>query len=477
MITFFTLGLSAFLICLVTTPLCRDLFLRLGLVDRPDSDRKFHLRAVPRIGGVPIVLSYLGALLLALLCNIAGGKIYIQHEHLFKALLPAAALIFATGLLDDLVGLRPRHKLLGQTAAAILAVSLGVRLSMCATHPWLGGLLSVCWLVGCSNAVNLIDGMDGLAAGVGLLATVTTLLVALLSGNVGLALATIPLAGCLLAFLCYNFSPATVFLGDCGSLTIGFVLGCFSLIWSQHNGTLLGIMAPLMALALPLIDVGLAIGRRYLRAVPLFQGDRGHIHHMVLNLGFSTRNAALLLYGVCILCASLALLTNFSAAGMRWPIVILFCCLVMVGIDRLGYVEFNAARRALSHTAARRAISDEIYLHELTLALNNADSVAQWWLIAREAFLDLGFATVDLEIYGHAFREHFHPAKLRPSCRIHLDLGEQGFITLTRMPEQASPRAMMAVLRQLQLSIEERPLLSEFTAVEQVSSVVSSHAA
>ena len=477
MAPFFTLGLSAFFICLVTTPLCRDLFLRAGLVDRPDSDRKFHLRAVPRMGGVPIVISYVCALLLALLSNIAGGKIYIQHEHLFKALLPAAALIFATGLLDDLVGLKPLHKLFGQTAAAILAVSLGVRLSMSGTHPWVGGVLSVCWLIGCSNAVNLIDGMDGLATGVGLLATVTTLLVALLTGNTGLALATIPLAGCLLAFLCYNFSPATVFLGDCGSLTIGFVLGCFSLIWSQHTGTFLGIMAPLMALALPLIDVGLAIGRRFLRAAPLFKGDRGHIHHMVLNLGFSTRNAALLLYGVCILCASLALLTNFSSKGMRWTVVIVFCCLVLIGVNRLGYIEFNAARRALSHSAARRAISDEIYLHELTHSLQNADTVGQWWMIAREAFLELGFATVDLKIYGYVFSEDFFSTTFRPSCRIHLDLGEEGSVVLTRMPENAPPRAMMAVLRQLQISIEERSSMAAFAPVEQGSSVAASTAA
>jgi UDP-GlcNAc:undecaprenyl-phosphate GlcNAc-1-phosphate transferase len=288
------LGISAFLFCLFFTPLCRDLFVRHGIVDYPDDNRKLHLHAVPRIGGVPIALAYGAALILLFSFNPGGGKIYIQHDQLFHALLPAAALIFATGLVDDIYGLRPWQKLAGQLAAATLAVFLGVRLEYFPTHPSISIAISIIWLVGCTNAVNLIDGMDGLATGIGLLATMTTILVALLSGNYGLALATFPLAGCLLGFLPYNFSPATVFLGDCGSLTIGFVLGCFGLIWSQRSESWIGMFAPLMVLALPLIDVGLAICRRFLRCTPIFQGDHNHIHHKVLGLGFCTRDAALI---------------------------------------------------------------------------------------------------------------------------------------------------------------------------------------
>ena len=475
--TFLILGVLAFLLCLGLTPLCRDLFLRAGLVDRPDSERKFHLRAVPRMGGVPIVISYVVSLCLVLLFDLGGGKLSIQHEHLFKALLPAAAIIFATGLLDDLNGLKPRMKLLGQFVGALLAVGMGVRLSLSTTHPWLGGALSVCWLVGCSNAVNLIDGMDGLATGVGLMATLTTLLVALLSGNVGLALATVPLAGCLLAFLRYNFSPASVFLGDCGSLTIGFLLGCFSLIWSQHTSSLVGMLAPLMALALPLIDVSLAIGRRFLRDVPLFKGDRGHIHHMVLRLGFSTRDAALVLYAVCGLCASLAIITSVSRREYDWVLLTIFCCLVIVGISKLGYIEFRSAMRALTHTAARKAVTDEIYLHELEQALVRADSMEQWWIVARGAFLELGFASVDLELYGILFQEQFVPDARQPSCRLHLDLGEHGSMILTRMPEAAAPRTMMPALRSLQASIEERPSPVSFAAAPHKRRGITANAA
>ena len=319
------LGATAFLLCLLLTPLCRDLFLRFNIVDHPDADRKLHLKPIPRIGGIPIVLAYGGALGLMLLLAPHGARISIQHTRLLQSLLPPAALIFLVGLADDIYGLRPRYKLAGQTVAAVLAVALGARLTELhglAHSPWLMLPLSVFWLVGCSNSINLIDGLDGLASGVGRFAVLATLLAAGVSGNLGLAMATAPLAGCLLAFLRYNFSPASIFLGDCGSLTIGFLLGCFGLIWTERTGTLVGMAAPMMALALPLVDVGLSISRRYLRSVPIFKADRGHIHHMVLARGFKPRDAALILYGVCGISAFMALLLSVTAHYFRGLIVL-----------------------------------------------------------------------------------------------------------------------------------------------------------
>jgi UDP-GlcNAc:undecaprenyl-phosphate GlcNAc-1-phosphate transferase len=456
--TFFVLGASAFLICLIATPLCRNLFLRAGLVDPPDKDRKFHKTPVPRLGGVPIVLSYAAALVLMFVFNPGGGTIYVQHDQLFHALVPGAAIIFLIGLVDDLLDIKPWQKLAGQLTGAIVAVSLGARISSHHFNPVVGGVLSVFWLVGCTNAVNLIDGMDGLATGVGLLATLTTLGVALISGNHGLAMATVPLAACLLAFLRYNFAPATIFLGDCGSLTIGFVLGCFGLIWSQGTGTWLGMIAPLMALALPLIDVGLAIGRRFLRSAPIFKGDRGHIHHKILGLGFSTGHAALLLYGVCALFASLALLAGFTNKLFALPVLLLFCCLVFAGVNHLGYIEFAAARKVLTGGMMQRTVSDEIYLHEFHVALRRANSIDLWWETARKCFIDLGFASADLELYGRSYHEHFIPTR-KTSCRINLDLGGHGSLMLTRPPEKHTPKIMMATLKQLQDSIEEGPIL------------------
>ena len=451
------LGSLAFVLCLVLTPLCRNLFLRFDIVDRPDELRKLHLKPIPRIGGIPIVLSYAGALAIMLLVAPRGARISVQHTQLILELLPAAAVIFLTGLLDDLLTLKPWQKLGGQGLAALLAVSLGARLSLGhGASAWVTVPLSLVWLIGCTNAVNLIDGLDGLATGVGLFATVTTLVVSLIQGNVGLAMATVPLAGCLLAFLRYNFSPASVFLGDSGSLTIGFMLGCFSLIWSQHSGTLLGMTAPLMVLALPLIDVGLAIGRRLVRSKPIFQGDRGHIHHMVLARGATPRNAALILYGVSGLAAFLAVLQSFPSYQFRGLVIIVFFALVWTGINHLGYVELSAARRTLTHRMVLRVLKEEIYLQDLDRALLGARSVEDCWIIIRDACRDLSFASVQMYLQDQSYEATFLNSIHDLSWRLTLSLGRKGHLILTRVQDSKSPKHMMTVLDRLQQVIQER---------------------
>jgi UDP-GlcNAc:undecaprenyl-phosphate/decaprenyl-phosphate GlcNAc-1-phosphate transferase len=167
------------------------------------------------------------------------------------------------------------------------------------TDAWWNVPLTILWLLACMNAFNLVDGLDGLAVGVGLFATLTVFTAAMMQHNMVLAVATFPLAGALLAFLCYNFNPATIFLGDSGSLLIGFLLGCYAAIWSNKSATLLGMTAPLMALSIPLLDVALAIVRRFLRRQPIFAADRGHIHHRLLDRGFTPRRVVLMLYGLC----------------------------------------------------------------------------------------------------------------------------------------------------------------------------------
>ena len=456
------LGLLAFLVCFITTPLVRDLCLRWNIVDHPDGDRKLHVRPIPRIGGIPIALSYAAALGLMLIFAPPGARIRIQHEQLVWALLPATGLIFLVGLLDDLRSLRPWQKLAGQAAAAALAVSLGARIA-----PMHGGVLahaagllfSFLWLIGCTNAVNLIDGLDGLASGVGLFASGTTLIAAMLAGNTGLAMATVPLVGCLLAFLRYNFAPASVFLGDSGSLTIGFMLGCFGLIWSHQSGSLLGMAAPLMALALPLVDVGLSIGRRFMRSRPIFGADRGHIHHMVLALGFKPRDAALILYGFCGLAAFLALLLNVSSMHHLWPLTLLvFCAIVYAGVNALGYVELSAVRQTLSKKKILRSLQEEIYLQELDRSLMLAGTASECWEVVRAACTDLRFATVRMYLQGASFEEQLTVRPDDISWEMNLSLGRNGHLKLTRVAESKAPVLMMKVLHLLQQSIKGKAL-------------------
>lgn len=442
------LGTISFLLCFALTPVLRDLFLHWRLVDLPDGGRKSHAHAVPRIGGLPIVISCASAF--AFLYWFHSGRVYIQHGEVLQGVLPAAGVMFLVGFLDDLVQLRPLYKLAGQVAAASLAVAFGVRLNLHHLPPAACVVFSIAWLICCTNAVNLIDGMDGLATGVSLLATLTVLGIAVMYGHVGLALVTAPLAGALLAFLRYNFSPASVFLGDCGSLTIGFLLGCFGLVWSQHAHSVVGLAAPLMALALPLTDVGLAIGRRFLRNVPIFQGDRGHIHHRVLALGFSTRHTALILYGVCCAFASLAVLATISNKAL--PFLVLLLVLIVLGISRLGYTEFVAvAREALTIRSIRSAIRGNICVEDFYLALRSADSIEACWDVLRTACRDLHFASAELEIHGVRFRETFFECGPdTASFGIELRLGEGSTLYLTRVSEEDAPRITMNVLHRLQ---------------------------
>jgi UDP-GlcNAc:undecaprenyl-phosphate/decaprenyl-phosphate GlcNAc-1-phosphate transferase len=301
MFALIVVALCSLLVSFFLTPFFRDFFGFLEMVDRPNSDRKIHARPVPRVGGIPLVVSYfLSAVALIAL----GGQwraMFNGHDpsiQLMIRLMPAVALIFATGLYDDIRGLTPGRKLAGQLAAASYAYWAGVRLETPPGYsPILIALVSILWLVFCANAINLIDGIDGLAAGVALLATISLLMASLLHHHPGLALTMAPLVGGLLGFLCYNFNPASVFLGDSGSLLCGFLLGCAGLMWNRHASTGLGRAAPLVALAFPAAEVMLSISRRFLRNRPIFAADRNHIHHRILSMAFSQRSAALILYG------------------------------------------------------------------------------------------------------------------------------------------------------------------------------------
>jgi len=338
----------SFLLAMGLTRLVRDTSTRLGLVDLPDNRRKTHLLAVPRTGGVAIVAAYLLAYVLLLYTPLPGGAMVRASLPFIWRLLPATAVIFATGLLDDVYRLKPWWKLAGQVAASALAYAGGLRLAEIAGYShfgWLSLPLTIGWLVLCANAFNLIDGIDGLATGVGVVAALTTLVAALLQGNIPLVLATAPLIGALVAFLYYNFNPASIFLGDSGSLLIGFLLGAYGIIWSQKSATMLGMAAPTMALALPLLEVGLSVFRRFLRNEPIFNADRGHIHHRLLDRGFTPRRVTLVLYAVCSIGAALSLSQNVLHNRLTGAVVLLFAICACGGIQYLGYVEFSATRR------------------------------------------------------------------------------------------------------------------------------------
>jgi UDP-GlcNAc:undecaprenyl-phosphate GlcNAc-1-phosphate transferase len=247
--------------------------------------------------------------------------------------------------------------------------------------------------------------MDGLAAGVGLFASATILLAALVQHNLPLALASMPLVGCLIAFLRYNFNPASVFLGDSGSLLIGFLLACFGALWSQKSVTLIAMLAPVLAVSIPLLDVALSITRRFLRKRPIFQGDRGHIHHKLLDRGFSQRATVLVIYAVCFLAALVSLLVSALHNQFSGFIIFLFGIPVWIGIQYLGYPEFAKAARIFLKGGFRQIIDAEARLHDFESALTKAADMDECWTTILKGSREFGFQGVRMSVAGTVWEE------------------------------------------------------------------------
>jgi UDP-GlcNAc:undecaprenyl-phosphate GlcNAc-1-phosphate transferase len=247
--------------------------------------------------------------------------------------------------------------------------------------------------------------MDGLAAGVGLVAAVTMLIAALTQGNLPLALATMPLAGCLLGFLRYNFNGASVFLGDSGSLLIGFLLGCYGALWSEKSVTLVALTVPLLAVSIPLLEVVLSIVRRYLRYRPIFEADRGHIHHKLLERGLSPKGVVLTIYAFCAVVAALSLLAGSLRSQFSGLIVVVFCASAWMGIRHLGYTEFATAGRLFLQGGFRRIIDFETRLAEFEKTLARAAGIEECWIRIRSGSREFGFQGVRMNFEGQVFED------------------------------------------------------------------------
>lgn len=457
MLSLLLLAVISFAACYLLTPLVRNLFSALGVVDVPDTTRKLHKRPVPRVGGIAIIGAYVLAFLALAALPYGGGV----HESLSSVWMlgPAIAIVFFTGLIDDIISLRPWQKLVGHLAASIWVWAAGVRVmgfSQFSIEGWWTLPLTVLWLVFCTNSFNLIDGVDGLAAGAGFVAASTMLVAAIVQDNLALALATAPLAGCLLAFLRYNLSPASIFLGDCGSLTIGFMLGCFGVIWSQKSATVLGMTAPLMALSLPLLDTLLAIVRRVIRLRPIFGADRAHIHHRLLDEGLTPRRVTFVLYGACGIAAIFSLLQSMAYAQFRGLLVVLFCGAAWVAITRLKYMEFAVARRVLFQ-GIRRTLELELWLATFEQSLNAATTVQECWDEIRNASEQLGFSEVRLFVAGEFYQARFRELEPAKCWAMHIPLADAGYIHVTRDIERGiQPGAAGPLLETARKTLDAR---------------------
>jgi UDP-GlcNAc:undecaprenyl-phosphate GlcNAc-1-phosphate transferase len=354
----FLLGPAALaaLLSFLLTPLARWASVGLGAIDLPDS-RKVHLAPMPRLGGLAVLLS--GSLVLA-----AGwlgflGPYARLGEPLASGIVLGLAPVVAISLLDDVRGVRARWKALAHLVGALLAVHAGVVLNP-EVHflgePLRIGILaaplSVLWIVGLTNAFNLVDGLDGLSAGLALISSVSLAAVYLIVGERTTAACVLVLAGALVGFLPFNLYPAKIFLGDTGAASIGFVLGCFALKGGATMSAGFATVLPVLVLGLPIAETLISMARRLVRRAEkrgsgVFEADRDHIHHRLMSFGVGHRKAVLMLYGVGLLCAAMgfvSLLLTSHQAGLLLSALLLAA---LIGVKRLGYDEFALLRKGV----------------------------------------------------------------------------------------------------------------------------------
>ncbi|OGC04808.1 hypothetical protein A2276_02455 [candidate division WOR-1 bacterium RIFOXYA12_FULL_43_27] len=298
--------LTAFLLTILATPAAIKLAFKIGAVDTPNQ-RKIHTDTIPRLGGIAIFFGFFSALILGLIIAFFSGS-KLNLLPIFGITL-GSIIIVLLGIKDDMKSLKPSTKFFWQIVAATVAYGFGVSVSFM-TNPFNGLMaipmiisfpLTLLWIVGVTNAINLIDGLDGLAAGVTAISASILFFVALRTHQIGAALTMLCLAGAALGFLRYNFFPAKIFLGDSGSLLLGFVLATSSIIGVFKTTLVVALIIPLLILGVPIFDTLFAIGRRMKEGQPVFKADNKHIHHMLLRAGFTQREAVLSIYIVCFL--------------------------------------------------------------------------------------------------------------------------------------------------------------------------------
>ena len=362
------LFLVALLATLLATPLAKCIAQHLGAIDKPD-ERRINKVPIPRMGGIGIALG----LVAAVAVQVAGTKllgwptVFVPHMQLqgvdYKLLTVAVVIVFLTGAIDDVRNLKPRQKLLGQILAACVAAASGLVIGNVANPftaelipiGWLAYPITVVYLVAFTNVINLIDGLDGLAAGITAISCAAMFYLSYEAHQIDAAVLACILAGCCLGFLRYNFNPASIFMGDCGSNMLGFLLGVIALLGVNRVAAATTLIVPLVIAGVPIIDTFAAIVRRRRGHTAISQADTGHIQHRLIKQGFDQRLAALMIYGWSILLAAGAIIMTKVALPLRFVVFILLVSVSAVFIRKL-----HLFKPVLLHRYNPKTHTDEI---------------------------------------------------------------------------------------------------------------------
>ncbi|MZQ96455.1 MAG: undecaprenyl/decaprenyl-phosphate alpha-N-acetylglucosaminyl 1-phosphate transferase [Acidaminobacter sp.] len=321
------------MISYLMTPVAIRVAHAVGAIDVPKDERRVHSKPIPRLGGLAIFIAFMATYLA--FNSMSGIK--------EMGLVAGALIIVVTGVFDDMKPISAKLKLAAQIAAALVLFFSGTRIDFLtnyfgASEMIYVGMLSlpitIFWIVGITNTVNLIDGLDGLAAGISIIAASSLAYVAIVNGRVETALVTVLIVGSCLGFLPYNFNPAKIFMGDTGSLFLGFMLAATSIDGSIKGATFLVFAAPILALGLPIFDTTFAILRRFLSGRPIMEADKGHLHHRLLSLGYHQRTVVLAMYFISVLLGLSGIFLIQGAIGSMTVALAAAVLLILIPIRR-----------------------------------------------------------------------------------------------------------------------------------------------
>jgi UDP-GlcNAc:undecaprenyl-phosphate/decaprenyl-phosphate GlcNAc-1-phosphate transferase len=421
-VAFFAVFFLSLLFSFVLTRYVRDVASARGWVAVPSHDRHLHAAPLPRLGGVAIFISFSLSLLVALAVShyIPNLRSTLSFRTLATIFVPAS-IIFLLGVYDDLYTVGPYKKFAVQALAATMLFLGGLRILnipvLFGEHqlPWFVGLpFTILWVLAITNAFNLIDGLDGLAAGSALFSTLVAFVVALLSGYSLVTIMTIALAGAILGFLRYNFNPATIFLGDSGSLFIGFLLSALALAGAQKAPTIVAVAIPVVSFGLPILETSLSILRRVISGRPVFTADREHIHHKLLQHGLSHRQVVIVLYGVSAVFALLSLFLLWPTGSSLGLVLAVLGTGIWIGVQRLGYLELGELARVAQRTFEQRQIViNNLAIRRATEELKAARDYEQIRRVLEAAFGSNDFDGFNVRF--QLFPGEFHPAGVDPA--------------------------------------------------------------
>ncbi len=423
MYTYLAIFTVALCSSIVLTPLIRRLGQRLGWMDVPSDTRRVHETAIPRIGGIAIVTSLLISIsFLPFVDNLVTQALKGTASQ-WVALLVPATLVFCFGIYDDLKGANAPLKFIALGLAGALFYLLGGRidglsipfLGSVQLPPVIGFVLTIVWVVGISNAFNLIDGVDGLATGAALFGTVVLVVVSLMMGQPLITIVGLALCGALVGFLRYNFNPASIFLGDSGALFVGFLLAALSIQGAIKAPTAIAVAIPMIAFGLPVVDTGFTLIRRFLSRRPLFQGDREHIHHMLLARGWSQRRVVIVLYGVCAAFGLLALLCIRDTRNTTGLVLFIVGMTVVLAAGHLRYHEVDEIRASMKRNLADRRVraANNIRVRRASRTMSKAINFDELFAAVAEMLEhnEFVYARVEIGLNGYGKQGNGHAAR------------------------------------------------------------------